>query len=437
MHNHLIIRIHTDAVIHQLTMQWCEWNQITKTMTAITEGDINVLQGWLSERNAIDLKDLLDHVVVFIPGTISSNYKMPINSAQNKHIAQVAPFMVEEYLSEDIELFHVAYQVVEKNIIMLSVIAKTILERLIKEFENIALKPSAIFAESQLFDVTTDHTVKITLESNYAHICFPNKSTQTVEIDLVSDIFHHSLVEQMNQGDEEGDKITAIQLYYHAQDRQMKTVLDEYFLNLTEKYDIAYESIEQEHAIFYHLIDTFFKKNKKNKLVNLRMGSYVCYQKIKKRWYAWRSLIYIIIAGFSLNLILNIISISIFSYKSNAFSNKTIEIYQTAFPKEKSMINLRGKLDRKLKNNSEQIEKPVLFDLLKPVSDVLKEHQSVKLNSLTFVASQYSLICDIDTKHAEALHAYIDALKKYDMIIKLEQSNQVGANLSSKLVISL
>lgn len=442
MHSYLMIRIRAHAGEDDAPMQWAELNNQGETTDELHEGDWPALRNWLNVVPSARYAQFADNVILLLSGTLAMLYQVSLNKGQKKHIGQALPFLLEEHLAADVEAFHFSHRMKSDRQVDVAVMAKELLQQLIDVMAEIKIEPAFVIAENQLFPQDDGH-VQLFFEGDYAHICRPYDSVQTLEVSalpLITDDMI-SAKRPSQESNEEGKvpntaSIESINACYMADNeahyQSFKTFIQQHFPDIVVKGKV----LTSGHAIFLLLAQTFFQVRKKRSLIDFRTGPFSCYRRIKKQWQAWR---WVAVAA-SLWVVLEIIlyTSSGFVYQSRAkhFSKASLSAYKQAFPQDRSVVDVRASLERKMRGVKNVGGDDVFLKLLKRLSGVKEYGSKVVPKSLDYNESGHRLAMDVSAVSYEELNRYVEALRKQGLSVNLSGANKEGKQVLAKLVVT-
>ncbi len=439
MHNNLVIRIRVKAGEDELPMQWAVVNDNDLLVEEITEGDWTVLKQWLKTLQEIKQKTFFDKVILLLPGTLVMVYQKAVNKAQKKHLDQVVPFLVEENLAADIEAFHFVHKLTGSDKVSIVAAPKILLEQLIDVMTEINLEPAHIYAENQLY--TGNDSLTLFIDDAYVHVHQEGKPAQTIEIGGFAIMIAH-LMDNANterkQENIETPKKNKVTIFYTNNDEQGKNEVVRILQENHSEFSISYCLLHERENLFGWLCERLIKAKKETQWIDLRSGSFACFKQFKKQWKAWKTVAIVATVWVILEVLFNLTTGIIYSVKASNFQEQSIEMYKKAFPADRSVVDVRTSLQRKLRGFKSSERNDGFFKIMKKVSSVKPKQKEIVTRSIEYNETGGKLTLEITAVNYEVLNNYAQKLRDKGLKVTLTNANQVNKDkiVIAKLVIT-
>ena len=283
-------------------------------------------------------------VVLALPSTMVLYKNLQINQKHKKYLSSTLPYLLEEYLAENIEEMHIRYSQPNNasNYISVCAIRNHLIQKIIKLFNEYSIPLDSIIAEAQLFH-TEKNSIGLFLDEYSSIIVNQEDQGITVNSDK---IIHYLLAIQPEQTDlntkDTDNAITKINFRYTAAaDKKDISLITDAISKL------SVEITPLNGTIINYISNSYYKAITNNCIVDLRQGIYACKRKIGRLINRWKPI------GIALSccLIINILTSTglgfAYSHQQKNLWKTSIQKYIELFPKDQQAIRALQKQDYK------------------------------------------------------------------------------------------
>ena len=449
MHNYLVIRIKSAAVSADMQMQWIKIQGQDASSDELHEGDWSVFQEWLLSKTSENKQFASDNVIILLPGILATLHRLKVSESQKKHLAQALPYLLEENLAAEVDTFHFAHHSSDADDrVDVAMVTRESLQSLTQLLDSVQIEPAFIIAENQLFlenrvtgepaDSTCDNEIALYCENEYIHISDKHKnSVQTLPLAGFLAIFEQ-YCQQLLASDIflDKEKQPCIKIHYIDCDEAAATGLAETIKEKFSEIIISFRVHNTSYGFLPMLVERFLCNKQKNKIIDFRDGSLIGLKQLQKYWHAWRFTG--IAAGFffMLTLFFYLGTGWFYQHKSKELRRQAISFYQQVYPQDRSVVDVRTSLERKLRGIKNLNKDDTFLTLLKRMSQADTTSKKIRPRSMDYNAAGKKLSMDVFSPNYEELNSYVDLLRKQKLKVVLATANQTDKHVLAKLTIT-
>ena len=447
MHNYLVIRIKSAAVSTDMQMQWIKTQG--HSTEEFHEGNWSVFQEWLLSDTSENKQFISNNVIILLPGILATLHRLKVSESQKKHLAQALPYLLEENLAAEVDTFHFSHRPSSTDDrVDVAMVTRESLQTLAQLLDSVQIEPAFIIAENQLFleseitgeqvDNALNTEIELYYEDQYIHISDKNKnSVQTLPLAGFLAIFEQYCQQILASevfSDEE--KRFSIKIHHIDCDQASATGLAE---TIKEKFSdimISLRGHNTNHGFLPMLAERFLCNKHKNNVIDFRDGSLIGLKQLQKYWHAWRFTG--IIAGlfFMLTILFYLGTGWFYQHKSKELHRQAISLYQQVYPQDRSVVDVKASLERRLRAIKSFNRDDTFLTLLKRISQVDIASKKITPKSIDYSATGKKLSMNLSSPNYEELNNYVDLLRRQRLKVVLATANQVDKDVLAKLTIT-
>jgi general secretion pathway protein L len=290
-------------------------------------------------------------VRVIVPGQAVLLNSVTIPSKQTRKIKQALPFMIEEWIAEDIEHVHLAipqplYQHLGQTPV--AVVAHTLLINWLDQLHSHNLSPLEITPDLLCLPQYND-SITLVLDDELILLRQQPYSGLSVNVSDTS-----WLLDQLANGEYGySDELRIRVLYCEAKSgQQAVTLSDSIKAQLGD--DCSLELMPYQESISELLATTAIDQN--NSGINLLQGGYSTKPAATNSWLEWRLAVTVAGIGLSLYVLLNLAGGWYFKDQAEQLDQQAVAMYRQIFPNERRVISPKKQMQNHLRvlNNNNQ-----------------------------------------------------------------------------------
>ncbi|MDE1465004.1 type II secretion system protein GspL [Spartinivicinus poritis] len=445
MEGYLFIRV-TDvsgSEPDQISAEWLGCNSEGELHFGPSRGQLTALEQTLAEQEGINKVK----VVVVVPADHVLMLNVPVNAGQMKHLKQALPFMLEEYLINDIDDMHiVTNRQVANEMLPVAAVNHEYIAPLYEAIHAIGLVPMLCISESQLV-TTKDDTIQAIIDGDRSLLaippnCFFGLDMHALPSTLMTVLENPS---EYRQIDVEDDPSAAIA----AEFKQIKVTVAKPLTTEVKKllkqletqlasHQISLEYSALKGTIFHYLCRSFLQRTDYSAFINLFQDPYGVSSE-NTGLGVWKPLVGLVAGWLVLAVGLNVGQGVYFDLQTNNLKQQSISLYQDVYPNDDAEEELQERMVSRLKAAGGGKQESPFMDMLVNVSSVTQQlgGQQIKPKSLDFNQSAGSLTIEVHAKSYEILDNYVQKLKGSGLSANLETANQEKASVLARISIKV
>ena len=417
-----------------------------------SQGIFSVFSQWLNDVGIVvactddKAPKALVEATLLLPGTLCSSYQIPTTPSQRKHLKKAVPFLVEEWLAQEIDTLQLtSYVIDKKDCIQASAIDKELLRQLLVVFDSVNVNPVFIVADNFLLNSESDSDVKLLFDGNNALLSISDDVTQTLDLEALELVLQPTLdkliavidsaehvelgdgvdVEQITNDDgRKKEKKVVLTLLARASEVQPHYDRVISFLErsgLSGKIEVKLEQVVDS-GLFFQLLPIRFWTDSKLTALNLRSGEFACVRKLNENWKKWRLTLYLVIAWMLLEVFISLGYAFWLETQADAFYEESLALYRSVFPKERLVADVKSQLGRYMKQmeKTDTEKESTFLELLRQATTVLPEESRV----LSLDYNDATLFLEMVVNSKEAAQFCIDQMNQVQLRAKIQGIRQ-------------
>ena len=449
MYNHLVIRIRANAGENNAPMQWFELDAQGHFLESpvVHEGDWAALKEWLATLSSEQHAAFKNNVVLLLPGTLATLYRVPVNQGQKKHLNQAVPFLLEELLAANVEAFHFSHHLIDNHHVDIAVVAKQLMQQIIDFMGAIHIEPIHIFPEEYLHTHDDTHTLKIFLEAHHSCVvCHPENITKTLDINaLLLSLPHLLSAAPIGQKEADHDKsnthnkqknasLNNVVIYCNPHYNTTNSdAIEQYIRQHAPHITCTLHHAEQQKDFIHLIVTSIFNKKKLRALIDFRVGSFYCRKKMQRNRSVWRFIGVTAAIWLTLDIAFQIGSGLFYKNKTAHFEKEMRTLYTQNFPNDHSVVDVKASLERKLRNIKNTNTDKGFLNTLKQAAGATAS--AIKIKSIDYNESNHRFSMDASAVSYQELNNFVESLRQQGLSVDLASANKDGANVLAKLVV--
>ena len=361
-------------------LQWCIIGNGKKEKQVETTGKIEDFTSYYKSLTSNGNSNYT--VVLALPSTMVLYKNIATNEKHRKYLSSTLPYLVEEYLADNIEEMHIQHSALN-NIsghISVCAIKNNLIKDIIALFNQYLIPLDSLIAEAQLYN-TEKNSISLFLDKS--SLIIVNKDDQGI-------VASHETIINYFDNIKTTEDVNNVILKYTTETCQKDISL---ITNAVQN-KLSIDTIKLDCTILDYISETYKKKLKNNSIVDLRQGAYACKRKIGKLIHKWKPIAIALCCLFVIDIL---ISTGLgFSYlqKKNDLWKINTEKYIAIFPKDQQAIRALQKKDYK-------------FDVQKMLKNRMKGFDQGTTDN-TFLFVWYRLSAAIEEAKLQSLLEKID-----------------------------
>ena len=405
-------------------------------------------------------EELPERACLVLPGEMVVFGEMPISSGQKRHLRAALPYLLEEYLLDEVEDLHFSYHLSRTGdkAIYVGITHKT-METLLNLFNEQGIYPESIVSENQLLEIPKeDETASVVVDENITLLSAPDIPLLTVETDTLQYALIRCQsgmkIDTLDLGRElELEKPKLINkvklLHFEKKSSKTATELDQCYDGL-QKNGWHVEKQENSGSFFEWLVSCYFNKMQQRRILHLRHGAYRSTRRSKRKMKKWRPVFILFFLWLFVELGYTAVLGFIYRYETSSYWTKSAELYLDAFPSDKQVtdakandnynMNLQVWLQNRMRSMGPYVPiKPFLSILnrISAITDQLRINKEIlSPKSLEFDGKTGKLIFEFNLKDKELAEKFIAALQSEGFDIAVESLTPTQEGVLGKVVIT-
>ncbi|WP_252176321.1 type II secretion system protein GspL [Endozoicomonas sp. 4G] len=399
--------------------------------------------------------DMPDQVVVLLPGTLVIHKQLPINSGQRKHLSTALPFMIEEALADDIESMHLASYLHRKSDqVSVSAIPHEQMQSLLACLDEQGISAQQVMAELQFLQ-SVPRELSLLLENDCSVLSAPDQTSVCLDYEALKFVLDHweeKASEGILQTDEEPvaeDAETLINARIRFAEGLVPLATDkkEKVKQWLDENGWLVEEEPLTGTVFEYLAELYFSSIRSAGLVDLRHGAYQCPKRANRSMRRWKPLALVACIWLLLELGLKVGEGLLYQKKARDYWQDTAALYLEVFPQDQQVleaqalstgsINLKGRMESRLKNTGQKDSGEPFLPLLQQVSAVSSSFPDFKLKpvSMDFNEASGKLILELRAESLEGIDKLLASVKSSGLSARLDSANQEKTGVSARMTI--
>ncbi|WP_211828801.1 type II secretion system protein GspL [Kistimonas asteriae] len=446
MNQELVIRIMPSVHGEGATspVQWMVRGQASDDEATIRQGSLPDLQVWAEQVQQEVPEQWPEQITVLLPGTLTGLQRLPVTSAQKKHLQQALPYLVEENLIGNVEEQHiVGLPEAGHDSVLVGHLPVADMQELMDTFAESGIAPVSVVSENGLWH-TDEKTIMLLFEQGMVTIASHEKPAQTVDRDalslLLGQYLHHDVVKQGAAVQVDDDKdtsepenvITTIKVLSEHNESDTDIAL------IT---GLAGDGVTIEHqgvnggSVLSALASLLSEQRRARALVEFRSGAFKCPRKAGKRWRQWRPVAWVAGVWLALEFVFYVGQGVWFQSQAAHYYAQNYALYKEINPGDRSVVDVRNRFNSLLKRaGTAQADNGFLL-VLNTLSRVSAQASAkgVEPKSLDFNESGDGVTLNVAAASFEAVNRYLEALREAGLKATMETANQEGDTVVARL----
>ncbi|GAA4647967.1 hypothetical protein GCM10023116_02290 [Kistimonas scapharcae] len=446
MNQELVIRImpsvHGEGVTSPV--QWMVRGQASDDETTIRQGCITDLQVWAEQVQNEAPEQWPEQVTVLLPGTLAGLHRLPVTSAQKKHLKQALPYLIEESLIGNVEEQHiVGLSETGRDSVLVGHLPVAAMQELIDTLAESGISPVSVVSENGLWH-TDDQTIMLLFEQGMVTIASHEKPAQTVDREalpfLLGQYLHHDLIDQSTAVQVDDDKgtsepenmITTIKVL--SERSESETDIAQMTALAGEGGKIEYQGINGG-SVLSALASLLSEQRRARALVEFRSGAFKCPRKAGKRWRQWRPVAWVAGVWVALEFVFYLGQGFWFQHQAAHYYDQNYALYKEINSGDRSVVDVRNRFNSLLKRAGTAKTDNGFLQVLNTLSRVSAQAgaKGVEPKSLDFNESGDGVTLNVAAASFEAVNRYLEALRDAGLKATMETANQEGNTVVARL----
>ncbi|PJE78616.1 hypothetical protein CI610_02448 [invertebrate metagenome] len=400
-----------------------------------------------------------DRVCVLLPGEQVISGRVSVNTGQKKHIQAALPYMVEEYLAENIESLHLGCRLVgSDNEVEYSGIPHQSMQNLLSLLAQQEVSPDWILAENQLIE-TDSKVATIFMDGQTTTLLMPGTCALTIEYDAIELALKQSCVsmdrkqnnrQEKLETEEFNESVAQVNIIFFRQQTSFTEEKVESLRCRLIELGWLVEVVVLETTFFEWLASSYINKLASRSFINLRQGVYRSSRTTNRRIKKWRSAIVLLFIWLFVEFGLVMGKGMYYQYKSDEYWIESADAYLEVFPNDKQVLdaksghtynmNLKVWLENRIKGMDRTSGATAFLPFLKSVSSASFPFQEKSSDlipkKMEFNGVSGKISFEFIAKNLDVIDRFLMQLKDRGLEAELEKANQEKAGVIAKMLIS-
>jgi general secretion pathway protein L len=340
-----------------------------------------------------ELFDLVkDHkLIVWIPADKVTLSSVQVPAGQRRHLQQILPSLLEESLAGDIEKLHFASGTVSTDgDVSVAVINRAELENYIEQLQQAGLFPNVIVPDSLALPLVRDEWT-LQVDSKFSRLRTSEQSAYVLDTQNLAYLL--PFFQQENN--------SPVSLYMPSELRD----------NL---------SVDFEHEWRGEPVDKLAKLPEASVLaMNLLQGEFKVSSGSHKLWLQWRSVIYIALIAFLIQLAT--VGVESWQLKQQVayYKSEVTKVFKSTFPEVRRVVNPKAQMTQKLSELQSGQSSSGFLMLLQDIAPALQQSSSVRLTKINFEQRLGELRLEVSANDYAKLENMKDSIAKLGLMVEL------------------
>lgn len=348
------------------------------------------------------------NVIVTLPAEHVLSMACQVPGRSVGQIRRALPFMVEEFITTDIDAMHLASGEVRRGApVQVNVIDRTLLEDWLNCLSALEIHPDYLFSEAAVLPVA-DRQASLMLDDDRALLRTPDQAA-AVDRDNLS----------LALGALDVDRLVVV--YGNLSDLEIGELAQD--LEVESAPDAGADSVLEYVAGHW----------KSAAPINLLQGEFKPRQPMNPLWQRWRPVA--ALAAIWVGVALTAMTAEAFyaSYRADALEAASVELYRDIFPAEQRVINARRQLQAKLGERPDGPDAGFI-GYLGPLAEVMTP--ATRLQSVNYTAERGELAVDLLIDGFEALDRLKEALAGQGVGVEITSAEQADTGVRARVRLS-
>lgn len=396
------------------------------------------ISGTLAELVPEDDNENTQEVYVFLPNLHILSTQVSVPRKQQKHLAQILPFLCEDKLACDIEEVHLAAGHIEGEAVSVRAIQRTLLNAVLDKLDQQGIQPRGVYSDAEPLlqhrhvvttDIAkTDDVNSSDVNSNKAMLwLLPNQYLLIDQQRTAS--LHPSQVTHLTAL-LQGPAPLEIWVYRHpGLDHTAINLLLEALRNGGCRLHEPSIPSSQNQPVQAHLLPAFTAQGFEltpEDYTNLLTGPYTPARQHSRKL-NWQPLAWVASAFIGLNLLYLLASGVYFDQRAHRLQSGSEQLYRQYFPQDRRLVNIRAQTQAHLDKNQQGADAGFLH-LLGQVLPGWEQHRDhLQLTSLRYQSQRRELLIDIESKTISQLDQLQQALGPSAELLSANEDKNNGA----------
>jgi len=348
------------------------------------------------------------NVIVTLPAEHVLSMACQVPGRSVGQIRRALPFMVEEFITTDIDAMHLASGEVRRGApVQVNVIDRTLLEDWLNCLSALEIHPDYLFSEAAVLPVA-DRQASLMLDGDRALLRTPDQAAAVDRDNLA-----------LALGALDVDRLVVV--YGNLSDLELGELAQE--LDVESAPDAGADSVLEYVAGHW----------KTAAPINLLQGEFKPRQPMNPLWQRWRPAA--ALAAVWVGVALTAMTAEAFyaSYRADALEAASVELYRDIFPDEQRVINARRQLQAKLGERPDG-GAAGFIGYLGPLADAMTP--ATRLQSVNYTAERGELAVDLLIDGFEALDRLKEALAGQGVGVEITSAEQTDTGVRARVRLS-
>ncbi|WP_422137660.1 type II secretion system protein GspL [Endozoicomonas sp. ALC020] len=399
--------------------------------------------------------EMPDQVLVLLPGTLVMHKRLPINSGQRKHLSTALPFMIEEELADDIESMHLASYLNRKSEqVYVSAVPHEQMQSLLACLDEQGVSAQQVMAELQFLQ-GVPRELNLLLENDSSILSAPDQASVCLDYEALKFVLGHwgeKVSEDIIHTDEEliaedAEALVSARIRFADGLVSLATEKRDQVKQWLEENGWLVEEEPLTGTVFEYLAALYFSSKRSADLVDLRYGPYQCPKRATRKMRRWKPLALVASIWLLLELGLKVGEGVLYQQKAQEYWQDSAELYLEVFPQDQQVleaqthsvgsINLKGRMESRLKNVGQSATGEAFLPLLQQVSAVSSSLSDFKLKpvSMDFNEATGALVLELKADNLEGVDKLLAAVKSSGLSARLDSANQEKTGVNARMTI--
>jgi general secretion pathway protein L len=336
-------------------------------------------------------------IALLVPGGDVSRFQVQLPAGNEARLLQLAPFALEDQVSEDVELLHFAVgrRDAGSGMVTVAVTQRQRMEQWLARVATLQLRPAALFSESELAPTLPGHVTMLLVEDQLL-LC--REGTPSLLLPAADPL----LALEMLLGPETDLASVNLAVYASPEEWPAHALPLESLRDQVASFTVQLESGGLLGLYARGLVDA--------QPINLLQGAFKPDQSQHGGWPRWRGVAMALLALFVLHVAASLLELRRLHTESAGLDQSIARLYASVFPGQRPGAEPRRQFERRLAEiNGGAIQQGELLPLLAALAAAEQNVPTAKLESFTFKTGSMQL--RLSTPDAASLESFSQALR--------------------------
>ena len=357
-------------------------------------------------------------VALLVPGGDVSSFQVQLPAGNEARLLQLAPFALEDQVSEDVEHLHFAVSRRDAGgLVTVAVAQRQRVEQWLARATALQLRPAALFAETELAPALPGHVTMLLVEDQ---LLLRRDGAPPLLLPAADPL----LALEMLLGAEADLSGVNLAVYASPQDWPVHEAAIESLRDRVASLTVQLES--------GGLLGLYARGLAETQPVNLLQGAFKPNQAQHGGWPRWRGVAMALLALFVLHVAASLLELHRLHAESARLDQSIARLYSTVFQGQRPGSEPRRQFEQRLAQiNGGAIQQGELLPLLAAVAAAEQNVPVAKLESFTFKTGSMQL--RLSTPDAEALESFSQALRAGGYGVEVVSGQPQGDHYAGQL----